>query len=108
MHYDGITAFLQSLETQFLEAMNDELGHKLSVEVFHPMCNLTNHLENLEYEIRNTKQIIENRLDEARDLVKRAQSINPWGKTWIVVLTIWIARSNFLSVWFRRLACPLK
>ncbi len=78
MHYDGITLFLQSLETQFLEAMNDELGHKLSVEVFHPMCNLTNHLENLEYEIRNTKQIIENRLDEARDLVKRAQSINPW------------------------------
>lgn len=62
MHYDGITQHLKYLEQEFLEAMDDELGHKLSMEIFHPMCNLSNHLENLEFEIRNTKQLIENRL----------------------------------------------
>ncbi|WP_104640957.1 hypothetical protein [Helicobacter bizzozeronii] len=77
MHYDGSTQTLQGLEKQFLEAMDDDLGAKLSVEVFYPMCSLTNRLENLEYEINNTKQMIENRLDEARVLIKQAQNINP-------------------------------
>ncbi|BCZ20016.1 hypothetical protein NHP190012_16580 (plasmid) [Helicobacter sp. NHP19-012] len=77
MYYDGSTQTLQGLERQFLEAMDDDLGAKLSVEVFYPMCSLTNRLENLEYEIKNTRQVIENRLDEARDLVRKAQNIKP-------------------------------
>ncbi|BCZ18190.1 hypothetical protein NHP190003_14720 [Helicobacter sp. NHP19-003] len=77
MHYEGSVLHVRHLEDLFLEAMDDDLGHKLSTEVIEGMCHLANQFENLELEMIRNKQKITDRLEEARDLVQQAHSIQP-------------------------------
>lgn len=77
MHYEGSVRHVRHLEDLFLEAMDDDLGRKLSTEVIEEMCHLANQFENLELEMIRHKQIITDRLEEARALVQQAHNIQP-------------------------------
>ncbi|WP_104578276.1 hypothetical protein [Helicobacter felis] len=77
MHYEGSASHIRHLQDLFLEAMNDDLGHKLSTEVIEEMHHLANQFENLELEMIGNKESITRRLEEARDLVQQAHNIQP-------------------------------
>ncbi|CRF48710.1 hypothetical protein HHE03_02840 [Helicobacter heilmannii] len=71
--YDGLSAEFKSLQDAFLEAMDDDLGHRLDLEVMGPMLKLCHRLEECGFEANRRTSAIESRLSQARALVSQAQ-----------------------------------